>query len=169
MNEFERSAEIDVVLRFNTTQINAIDTAKAYVGTKELPTNRGVEVEKFLHSVGLNAGNPWCAAFVSYCLQVTNSALYKRTGLAINYINSTSIKAIDVLENPALIDTALVIWRIGKGTRGHIGFTFKNINGIFYTVEGNTGNNTREGDGVYEKQRLIQPLNEFRIVYFTKL
>lgn len=44
------------------------DIAHGFVGTKESGDNAGYWVTKFLKSVGLRPGNPWCAAFVSYCL-----------------------------------------------------------------------------------------------------
>jgi hypothetical protein len=44
--------------------------ASSFVGVTERGANRGPEVEMFLRGVGLGPGHAWCAAFVSYCLEV---------------------------------------------------------------------------------------------------
>lgn len=58
------------------------DIAERYVGTEEVPrgSNRGLVVNRFKAATQLAAdGNwPWCAAFVSYCVQL----LVRAHGLA---------------------------------------------------------------------------------------
>ena len=45
--------------------------AISQIGVKEVPMgeNRGPAVEKYLRSTNSEAGNPWCASFVNWCLQ----------------------------------------------------------------------------------------------------
>ena len=117
--------------------------------------NDGLMVETYLRSVGLGKGNPWCAAFVHYCLE--------RGGVP-NSINGYS---------PTAFNTAHKIWFARKRIKdlqagdvfclyfpslkriAHTGFYDRTINNSIYeTVEGNTNEEgSREGDGVYRKKR----------------
>ena len=149
-----------------------LDTALVYVGTVEIGHNRGPEVERFQKSVGLPPGSPYCAAFVSYCLEkagVTWPAV--RTGLAQHFIRKESIRASHVLRGVAVPMGSIVIWRKGNGWQGHAGFVVSWVFGCGETVEANTspgtGGSQREGDGVWRRRRCIEPGNYFRIVSFT--
>jgi len=150
-----------------------LDTANTYVGTVEATGhNDGVNVEKFLRSVGLEKGYSWCAAFVSYCLTVSHSTFPIRSALAQKFITKQSIKANDVLIGKIKIPSgSLVIWKRGTGPLGHIGFIRRWGTVSGETIEGNTSSNEVgsqfEGGGVFQKTRTIQPSNYFRICYFT--
>ena len=157
-----------------------LDTALAYVGTVEHGgSNRGVRVERFLRSVGLGPGQPWCAAFVSYALTAARvhapldgQGRVIRSGLAARFITARSIRASEALRGVrAVPDGSVVIWRRGSGPFGHAGFAVRWRGARGETVEGNTssGQNGSQanGDGVWRRTRTIQPGSYFRIVSFT--
>ena len=157
-----------------------VDTALAYVGTVEHGgSNRGVRVERFLRSVGLGPGQPWCAAFVSYVLTAARvhapldgQGRVVRSGLAARFITARSIRASEALRGVrAVPDGSVVIWRRGSGPFGHAGFAVRWRGARGDTIEGNTSSGTSgsqaNGDGVWRRTRTIQPGSYFRIVSFT--
>jgi len=108
--------------------------------------NRGPFVRKYLEPAGLDEGNAWCAAFVSWCFykasgedrdvmpfQYTAMARdlrmqFKRKGWA-HEPNS------DYIPVPGDI---VVWWRVSlQGWQGHAGLVHSVKDGILYTIEGN--------------------------------
>ncbi len=157
-----------------------LDTALAYVGTVERGgANRGPRVERFLRSVGLGPGQPWCAAFVSYVLDAAGvrapldgRGRVIRSGLAAHFITARSIRASEALRGVKAVPAgAVVVWRRGNGPFGHAGLAVRWDGARGETVEGNTSAGTsgsqRDGEGVWRRQRVIQPGSYFRIVSFT--
>lgn len=154
-----------------------LDTALAYVGVTELTNhNDGPEVEKFLKSVGRHKGDAWCAAFVSACLtyaHVVNPSV--RSGLARSFKTKKSVNALRVLEGQYIVPVGSIVgWQNGTTISGHTGFTrevWKGVRGK--TVEGNTSSGLKgsqdNGDGVYNKNRSIQPANYFRLTWFLEV
>ncbi len=161
--------------QIKTANLRYVDTAFSYVGIREKTgKNDGVEVEKFLKSVGLKKGDSWCAAFVSYCLTVTNHPFPVRSGLARSFVKKTSLLATSVLQGRGQVNTGdLIIWQKGNSISGHIGIVAIVDNKEYITIEGNTSSGQKgaqaDGDGVYAKVRTIQPYNYFRIKWFTKI
>lgn len=150
-----------------------LQIARSYVGVTERGgNNRGPEVKAFLASVGLDQGYAWCAAFTSFCLTEADVEYpTKRTAGARNFISKRSVKAVDVLRGKATVEPGwLVIWGKGNSWAGHIGFVTKWGKKSGTTIEGNTSSgragSQRDGDGVYERTRSIQPGNYFRITHF---
>lgn len=149
-----------------------LDTARKYVGVREVGSNRGPEVEMFLRSVGARPGNSWCAAFGGYCLTAGKAkSPTVRKALARAYVTSKSIKAREVIEGRYTPPPGtIIIWRKGDTIFGHFAFVefWQKKSGT--TVEGNTGpDGGRDGDGVYRKKRTINPYAEFRITDFTEV
>lgn len=150
-----------------------LDIALEYEGTTEVGDNRGPEVKAFLASVGLDEGYPYCAAFVSYSLdQAPNVEKPKvRSALAQDFITNSSIEAKDVLRGS---DTAppgaVIVWKKGSTINGHAGFAIHWDGASGETIEANTSpgaGSQYDGDGVYRRERTIQPGNYFRITHFT--
>lgn len=134
--------------------------------------NRGKEVETYLASVDLSAGDPWCDAFVYYRLMKAAQILgktfpssYPKTG----YTPSTAsyfkkrgqwISVQAAKANPSLVKRGDLVFFYfpAKGRIAHIGMVSSvDKNGI-RTVEGNTeGHDTsgvsRDGGGVWVKER----------------
>lgn len=154
------------------TGVAHLDTAIKYLHVRE-KTNRndGKEVEMFLRSVGLGKGYAWCAAFVSYCLKVTNNTVCKiRSARALAYMTNKSIDIEDFLRNKMQAKAGdILVMKNGSGPYGHVCFIYIQ-NGIkFYNIEGNTnGAKSREGNGVYPVIRKYAPFAQLHIVGVTR-
>ena len=153
-----------------------LDTAISYFGYHDLPgkNNQGEHIDRWLASVGLPTGNPYCAAFVSYCLDAGNVNRPRvRSGLSSHFIKDNSISAKHVVQGRKQIPPGYIaVWRRGNTQFGHVGFvllSWRGATGI--TIEGNTttgtGGNEFNGSGVWIRERTIYPLNHFRITHFT--
>lgn len=121
--------------------------------------NDGPEVEKFLKSVNLGKGYPWCMAIVYWAYQTAADELsvknpLLKTGGVLKQWNES--KAENRKKTPEPFD--IFIMDFGKGT-GHAGIVTKVLNGKVFTVEGNTSAEPtnsgadREGNGVFERSR----------------
>ncbi len=171
------SVQAQIITRITTVSTPAhLILAGSYVGTTELTgDNDGPEVERFLGAVGLAKGNPYCAAFVSYILDETPGIEQPaiRSGLASKFITDASINAKQVLRGSEPVpDGTIVVWRKGNTIFGHAGFVASQSgDNLFETIEANTSSGVygsqRDGDGVWTRQRSIQPGNYFRITHFT--
>jgi CHAP domain len=131
---------------------------KSQVGVREKSgRNDGRDVEMYLRSTGLPKGNPWCAAFVHWCME--------QAGVP-NKINASSGSAYSKSKvsfkggkwkrefRPGQVFT---LYYQNLGRIGHTGFVDDLDGSVAMTVEGNTNvAGSREGDGVYKKRR---PLN----------
>lgn len=155
---------------------NVRQIAYGFVGVKEEGNNGGFWVTKFLKSVGLKPGNPWCAAFVSYCLDSAKiRSLKTRSGLARHFITKNkTIKATKVAtQNMKLPQGTVVVWRRGTTMSGHVGFVDQWIGKSGTTIEGNTtsgkGGSQWNGGGVWHRKRTINPYDHFRITDFALL
>ena len=134
------------------------------VGVKEQGHNRGVEVTKYLASVGLKAGNPYCAAGQYWCFwQAAEELKLSKDLIPIARTGSTQIMYMDAKKrgertdyNPSVDD--LLFWRVDKN-KGHVERVVEVKNaGWVRTVGFNTssGNGSqRDGDGVYYRNRNI--------------
>ncbi|MCW5885035.1 MAG: hypothetical protein KIT33_08705 [Candidatus Kapabacteria bacterium] len=96
------------------------------IGIVESRSNKGI-VEKYLQSVGLPAGNPYCAAGQYYCfvkatkiLNLSNKEIpIPKTGLSRKILSYAKMNGKNVPNNPKRHD--LIIWRMrGSSWRGHI-------------------------------------------------
>ena len=159
-----------------TDGVNVRQIAYGFVGVKEEGNNGGYWVTRFLKSVGLKSGNPWCAAFVSFCLDSAKvTTLKTRSGLARHFITrNKTIKATKVVtQNMELPQGTVVVWRRGTTMSGHVGFTdnWKGKSGT--TIEGNTTSGKSgsqwNGGGVWYRKRTINPYDHFRITDFALL
>ncbi len=120
--------------------------------------NDGIEVEDYLKYTGLGKGNPWCAAFVSWCygkacisnpMSAWSPSMFPKK----NLVYQRGSKALTGI--PQQGDTFGLYYDNLKRV-GHVGFVDVWEEGSYLiTVEGNTnGAGSREGDGVYRKRRL---------------
>lgn len=156
----------------------AVAEALANVGVTEVGgNNRGPAVEKYLASVGLKGGDPWCAAFVRFRfedaakdLSLTLPSHFPDSGWTPDYktwaiekglyipVRSTGYENVtDDTRHPMTGDLALFYFA-AKSRIAHIGMVLSVHSWGVWTVEGNTGAETgevvqREGDGVYKKKR----------------
>jgi hypothetical protein len=146
------------------------------LGVAEDPphSNRGDRVEEYLASVGLEPGNPWCAAFVYWCFgeaahQVNQANPLVRTGHCMTHWNETTgkkIRARDAQNDPALIRPGHIFVINHGGGRGHTGIVTETTGGFIYTVEGNSNPaGSREGLGVFCLSRKINTISAGFIDY----
>jgi hypothetical protein len=140
----------------------AIEIALSYDGVREIGgNNRGPQVEAFQRSLGLSPGDPWCAAFVCFCIK----SAAKRLGVLPRFqyggsVNKLWIRNPDLqMAQPVYNGLFLIDHGLSKlGTRiGHTGFCigpFQANNDSLETMEGNTNAaGSRDGDGCYHKSR----------------
>lgn len=155
-----------------------IDTALSYFGPKELEQeNHGPDVKKFLAAAGLGEGYPYCAAFISYCLDAPDPApVYPpvRSALAQDFITDQSIDAKRVLRGQVTIPSGWIhVMKKGETRFGHTGFVllpWEGDTGI--VIDANTGTglegeSERDGQGVWIRQRQIYTTCYFCIKEFT--
>jgi hypothetical protein len=121
-----------------------------------------VEVETYLLYTGFGKGNPWCAAFVSWChgqVGVGNprSAYAPSLFPVANLIYSRS----GVNRRQAIPGDVFGIYFDTKKRIAHVGFIDGSKGDNYMTVEGNTNSaGSREGDGVYRKIRSRKTINK---------
>lgn len=154
-----------------------LELALSYEGVQRGASEKDDKIiAEFLNSVGLNKGNPYCAAFVSYVLEKSNIEKPKiRSGLARHFLTKDSIMATNVRRTNKKIPAGyLVGWQRGNTIFGHLGIVQEWQGNSGRTIEGNTSPpNIQDasaqfsGGGVYQKQRSILPGRHFRIVWFT--
>lgn len=184
-----------------------LEVAHRYIGVTEQPkdSNRGPEIESFLAAVGLapkqdGSGEwksyPYCAAFVSYCLNAAGDGVAfptKRTAAAREFIDNDrsfiffpegredqhisfgSIRANVVQRGTVSIPPGtIVVWKAKRAPEdifGHAGLVVSWEGQAGTTIEGNTGpgesGDQRDGGGVYLRKRMLSPGSAFRIVSFT--
>lgn len=160
----------------------ALKIAVSQIGVIEKPigSNRGKEVEEYLHSVGLGGGNAWCMAFIYWCFEQAakqariQNPLFK-TGHVLTHWNEAGrrntprITNLQAINNPALIQPGM-IFIIDTGTpggTGHTGLVEKVNGGRLVTIEGNTNDGgVREGIGIFRRDaRKIASINKGFIDY----
>lgn len=146
--------------------------AARYLGVFETSKNRGPHIAEFWEKTNYKEGDgdrqPWCCAFVSFCVQVADaeSAELKFTvppttascAELVRWAHETKAKngliifgPRDKEFKPAVGD--LVCYRPNLS---HVGIVTEDYDGSGFieTIEGNTNQEgSREGDGVYRKQR----------------
>jgi|CXWL01.1.fsa_nt_gi hypothetical protein len=121
--------------------------------------NKGFWVARFLHAVGLNPGFAWCAAFVSFVLAlagVVGGPKYGRA--AVRNWEKWARENNRLFPMKRAVRGDLVGYADPKTGLGHIaiciGPGLEPL--ILLTIEGNTNKKgSREGDGVYRKERRI--------------
>jgi hypothetical protein len=126
---------------------SVIDTALKYKNVLEVGNNKGLEVKMFLQSVGLPEGNPYCQAFVYYCMS-QNAIKIGRTGLANGYYNyfrnRYGRKDTVSIKN----SIGIIVWKYKKNNSGHTGFILKKVGkNYIITLEGNTSFDDSSPDG----------------------
>lgn len=145
-----------------------VEEATRWLWVRESGRNAGREVEMFQRSVGLGAGAPWCAAFVSYVLDAAKAREPRvRSGLAQKFIVKGSVPAKQVAKGYRRVEPGwLVVWKRGDSYGGHVGIVERWNRNDGETIEGNV----REGkeEGVFRKRRAITDGQWFRITHFTK-
>ncbi|TCD03965.1 peptidoglycan-binding protein [Pedobacter psychroterrae] len=109
--------------------------------------NDGERVEGYLASVGLEKGQPWCAAFVSFIFKQAGYSA-PRTGW------SPSLFPLQRLVKAAAPGNVFGIYFPALKRISHCGFVERKDGDWITSIEGNTGiGGGRDGDGVYRRKR----------------
>ena len=135
---------------------------RAEIGIRENRENRGRRIEEYLRYVGLGAGNPWCAAFVSWAYgQIGIKRI--RTGWSPDLFKASDVIYTRTHSSKAPVQLSagdvFGLWFPEKKRIAHVGFIDQVQGKWLITVEGNTNEaGSREGDGVYRKRRLMRSI-----------
>ena len=92
---------------------------RSQVGIREVGNNRG-ECEKYLHSVGLGAGNPYCYAGQYWCIDIVRKEKHPllKTGLAWAGCADAMKRGLADGYSPHVGD--LIFWRYTDRVNGHV-------------------------------------------------
>ncbi len=148
----------------------SLDTAKAQVGTYEKTGRNDGDVVKYLKSVGLRAGLPYCAAGQYYCFSQAAKALgmaklsipIARTGVANKIYNDARKRGSKVRYTPKVHD--MIVWKKRNSFAGHIERVISVMKaGWVRTIGFNTspGRNSSQSDGqgvFVRKRNIFHPL-----------
>lgn len=139
-------------------------------GIKEIEgQNKGPQVRKYLSFCGFSTPEPWCAAFVSWCMK---QALKEKFDKA--FIVTADTWALDsfayknnILEIYPEVGDVFLKYNYKGAT--HTGFVLSLIDKTnFKTVEGNSNTNgSSNGDGIYSLTRSVT--DSFRFIKWWKL
>lgn len=157
-------------------QIAAAEEVKR---VREIPknSNRGPEVDTYLHRAGAGLGLSWCCAFVYWCFDEAAQNLGKanpmiKTAGCLDHWRRAPEKgaqclpALRAIKNPAELKPGMIFIMDHGGGLGHTGLVEKVEGGLLTTIEGNTdATGGREGGGVYRLTRKIVAINAGFIDY----
>ena len=149
---------------------SSMDSCRLQVGVvEETGRNDGRQIEQYLASVGLGAGNPYCYAGQYWCFAVAAKALslasseipIKKTGLASEafFAAKKTGKRIKLF----LAKYDLIVWRKGKTVFGHVERIVSVGKGgwvitVGFNTSGSVNGSQMKGEGVYQKKRNIYHL-----------
>ncbi len=145
-----------------------LEIAAGHVGVRETSRNQGPEIVLFWNDTSYPAGDenrePWCAAFVCFCLAEAARQGWRPKvkalphEAAVRYFldwcrgrYGVEVWPNDGSRRPQAGDIAVFLPRLS-----HIGF-IEDVSGrTLHTIEGNTDDGgSREGDGVHRRQRAL--------------
>ena len=158
------NSQAPIAVNGNVSSI--IARARGEIGVVETSTNQGPGIAKYwaatTYTSGYSARAPWCAAFVSWCVQAAgifsendrpkSAAAYRGGGYEAWARSKSNICTLSI--SPRSIRTGdIVIFSFS-----HIGIATSDsdASGKFSSIEGNTdAAGSREGNGVWEKRRSL--------------
>lgn len=151
----------------NKPKTDLVEIYTGFIGVRELTgKNDGYWVERWLKHEGLGKGNPYCASFVSFCL---DSAGFKNniTAWSPTAFDKTKVVYKGEWKREFKQGQVFTLYYSNLKRIGHTGFAHQLLNEkIIETVEANTnGEGSREGSGVFKKKRslhTIYAICEFR-------
>jgi len=129
-------------------------------------SNRGPWIDTILEAARTDVGQPWCAAFVTYCLKFAGRDIYSPDyGKGVRYPASVAswvdwAKAAGKWSRTPRRGRAFAIAQSGES---HMGLVAKaNLDGTFDTIEGNSDTSgSREGWEVCRHTRSVSHVSGF--------
>lgn len=157
--------EIELAASASDTDLASlvIQYAQKNIGEKEVEANSSPLIDRMLKEVGLKAGDPWCAAAISYWVKLASIQLGKHP----EFVYGGSVYKIWAKNQKLVIAKPVpnCIFCIDHGLSkqgnkiGHTGLVIGVSNDVVATVEGNTNKDgSRNGDGVYARTRNISEI-----------
>lgn len=159
--------------------------ARRWVGITEIGgDNRGQMVEMFQRAVdGKASGEPWCAAFAFFCIEMAESTaaalgMTARSPLhRSEWVQAVWEKSPERMRLESPEPGCLIVWQKWKNNQptpsGHIGIVLdQTLDGKVVTIEGNTGDGEgvqREGDGVFSRVRSLEGVGSMRVRGFLRV
>ena len=134
--------------------------ASSQIGVEEATgKNDGPQVESYLASVGLKKGNPYCAAFLAWCLKKCNQKA--ATAFSPSWFPDSRVimQSQKGWENVGFMHVFGLYFK-NHNRIAHVGFIEKVTRTHVITIEANTspgqssGEADRNGDGVWRKRRM---------------
>ncbi len=138
----------------NSLAAKVIEVAKTQIGLEEIPkgSNWGVNVKKYLASVGIDFPASWCMAFVYFCVSEackangSKNSLVKTGGVLNQWSNVNSALKVKTPQPGDIFNMDF------GGGHGHTGFVEKVEGDRIQTIEGNSNaDGSREGYEVCRK------------------
>jgi hypothetical protein len=160
-----------------------VEIAKQYIGKKEKSGNTGFvdpQHEKELREVGWIAGHSWCAYQIeAWAWKAHPTRIAELKGHFVPSAVNTYRNLLKAGYKTSMVPEvgAFVFWqRVKDGMgqwQGHCGIVSEVTDSkTFKSIEGNTnGAGSREGDGVYEKQRTVKAdvQDGLKVIGFIKI
>lgn len=154
-----------------TLQTHLVQVAGTQLGVAETSRNRGPEIEKYWSATtypeGMDERQPWCAAFVAWCLREAVIRRYGseaaapfrrcRSPRCFDWVDwAHSQPAVDVARSPRPGD--ICVYKFS-----HIGIVSETPGGAdFLAIEGNTDDSGgREGVEVAVRRRQVRQVQAF--------
>jgi hypothetical protein len=151
--------------------IELIKIAQSQIGVMEVGDNQGPEILKYMRSTWMpeesnEIGYAWCAAFVCWCMTQAVQKFNKLDPKEFIYLGANAYGWEKFAKNNAweiLDETQLALpGDIVTYDFSHIGIVIEDKRSYIEVVEGNTNaDGSREGDGVYLKQRAKHLVRKF--------
>lgn len=141
----------------------ALEVARTQLGQEEQPkgSNSGPMVSKYLLSVGLKPGYPWCQAFMYWCYATAAARMgikcpVIRTAAVHDLWNRTPVFMKHTAKDMEAIQPGAQFILLFAGGTGHTGIVERVDGNIICTIEGNSNNNgSREGYAVVRHRRSL--------------
>jgi hypothetical protein len=146
---------------------SALNIAVTQIGVEEIPrgSNSGPQVSAYEKSVGLAPGNPWCMAFVYWCVNQAAAALnivnpLIKTGGVHDQLNRSVLRVLP--KTSSAVKPGDIFIMEFSPTTGHTGFVEAVVMGMVHTIEGNSNDDgSREGYEVLRRSRPISSIKAF--------
>lgn len=152
----------------------ALSIAKAQIGVEEIgSSNTGPAVDQYLKAVGLEPGQPWCAAF--WCWSIRKAAADLKVENPVKMSGSCRTLAnwaaeSGILRQVPIAGGAFLRWSTvgGEYRAAHIGHVTEVRGANFWTIEGNSNNTGgREGRAVVTLRR--EATAQYRFIDWAEL
>lgn len=131
------------------------------LGAREVGGNNlGPFVEKYLLVCGLKPPQPWCTAFVSWCIRKASLKAALKPSASARGLLSVARRLGLMVSKPE--PGNLVFWSRGNpvGPYGHVGFVEKCSKGVLQTIEGNRSSSV---------ERFWHPITDPKILGFARI